>query len=70
MVKTCVKSSFIRAIGANKRLGTITVTMDKGTVYRYFGVTQKTISGLIACDSKGWYYNEYVKGRYHSKRVK
>lgn len=48
---------------------TLELTFHGGATYRYFAVPRAVVQGLLAADSKGAYFNHYVRNRYSYQRV-
>lgn len=46
--------------------GSLTLCMNGGDIYRYGGVPELVFHGLIHASSKGRYYNDHIKDRYHA----
>lgn len=44
----------------------MTLCMNGGDIYHYGGVPDYIFRGLIQALSKGRYYNDYIKDRYHA----
>jgi hypothetical protein len=62
MVVTPVSSSAIRAVGYDGYV--LTVEFHNGGVYDHPGVPYEVYAELMAADSKGTYYSQYIRGRY------
>jgi len=70
MHMVAVESSVIRAIGYNKRHQMLDVEMLKGARYRYLQVPPAVAKALFAAESKGKFYNEQIKPRFHFIRLR
>jgi hypothetical protein len=68
MHRVPVDSSSIDSIGYEKNI--LEVGFRNGGVYQYFDVPEETLIMLLQADSKGRFFNQNVRGRYASKRLK
>ena len=57
-----VNSSAIAAIGYENDV--LAVTFHNTGTYLHPGVPYSVFAGLMRAGSKGWYYNNYIRGRY------
>jgi KTSC domain len=57
-------SSCIRTLHYNLRTGAMAVTFTDGSVYPYPPVTMVDFLSFINAESKGSYYNRYVRGKW------
>ena len=48
---------------------TLDLEFRSGLVYRYFTVPRATVEALRAADSKGAYFNRYIKDRFPYQRL-
>jgi len=60
---TATQSSFVYEICYQPDSGTA-IVMLKSTRYAYCGVSQQIISNWLDSESKGRYFNGFIKGRY------
>jgi hypothetical protein len=61
-------SSFILGTNYEHDDKKLRIDMKSGNSYTYSDVGSDIVEHFIAASSKGWYYNEYIKGRYRSHR--
>lgn len=62
-----VESSIVSRI--SYRGTSLDVTLNNGRKYRYFNVDANTAAEFLSAESLGYYYNEYIKGEYESKKL-
>jgi hypothetical protein len=64
-------SSFVKGFSydRNRCKGTLQVALESGT-YRYYGVPSDTFADLITAPSDGKAYNELIKGKFKSRKLK
>ncbi len=43
--------------------------LNSGNIYVYYNVSKNTYNELLEADSKGGYYNDYIKGYYYCERI-
>jgi len=60
-----VDSSFIQTLSYNKDFKILTIRMKNGKEYVYENVSPKRFKELMSADSKGKYFNEYIKPNYN-----
>jgi len=60
--KPIAGSSNIRSIGFED--GTLEIEFRSGAVYRYEGVPEQVYLDLVASESVGQFFAEFIKGRY------
>ena len=65
-----VKSHSIAAVGYSNRLQILEVEFKSGGIYRYVGVPASVYRRMLASDSKGRFYQLFIRGRYKSTHVK
>jgi hypothetical protein len=44
--------------------GKLTIWFDKSGRYDYFGVPEHVYRGLLRAESKGRYFNQFIRGRF------
>lgn len=44
--------------------GKLTIWFDSGGRYDYFGVPEHVYTGLLRAESKGRYFNQFIRDRY------
>ena len=64
MYRRPVDSSLIRSIGYDLASSVLEVELVGGRVYEYYDVPLSVYSELMNADSKGNYFNEYIKDLY------
>jgi hypothetical protein len=62
-------SSLIHAVGYDARRALLEVQFQTGTTYRYFDVEPETYQELLAAESKGQYFNDYIREAYLYREV-
>jgi hypothetical protein len=60
-----ISSSAIAAVGYDAAACKMKVRFVAGETYDFCGVPQGVFEGLLGAVSKGRYYNEHIKDRYH-----
>jgi KTSC domain len=70
MQRQAVKSSVILSVGYDARSATLEVRFRNGRLYEYFGVPPEEVRALLTADSVGKYFNEVIKAKYQSARVR
>ena len=68
MIRQLVDSSLIRSIGYDPAESTLEVEMLGGLSYEYFDVPMSAFLELMDADSKGAYYNDFIKDLYAFRR--
>lgn len=68
--RAAVESSVIAAVGYSKRLHALEIEFRNGFIYRYEHVAADVYRELLSAESKARYYDQNVRGKYHSVRVK
>jgi hypothetical protein len=69
MTREIVISTELRSIGYDRKTSVLEVEFQKGGVYRYFGVSEVTYAALMSADSKGRYFNRYIKDAHYYQRI-
>lgn len=59
-----VRSSAIRAVGYDHSIRRMRITFEQGHTYDFCEVPPDVYEALMAAQSKGIYYNKYIKDRY------
>ena len=65
-----VQSSALRAVGYDGGDATLVITFQNGSTYEYSDVPRSAYDELMAADSKGSYFNSYIKGQYSYGRAR
>lgn len=69
MKRTHVISSSMISVGYNAKNKILEIEFPAGTVYDYFKVPESEYESLMNAESKGKYFNEYIKPFYLYKQV-
>ena len=64
-----VNSSNLVAVDYDSWQGTLTIEFHGGRVYEFYQVPAAVAQGLLAADSHGRYFHEYIKGSYSYQRI-
>ncbi len=64
-----VSSSSLRSIGYDARTQTLEVEFRNGAVYRYSHVPSSMWAALRGAESKGRYFQDFVRDRFETERV-
>lgn len=67
--KVFVESSLINSYGVSQK-GNLLIEFKNGSVYRYYNIDKYTVCDFEEADSKGRYFNKYIKGYFPCKQVK
>ena len=63
VMRMSVVSSLLLSIGYSVD-ATLELEFRSGAIYRYFAVPHAVFDGLIVAESKGAYFNRYVRNRF------
>lgn len=63
-----VESSSIDSVGYEDEI--LEVRFNNGGLYRYFGVPPEVCLDFLKADSKGCFFNRYIRGVYRGQRLK
>jgi hypothetical protein len=69
MMRQDVVSSELRSVGHDEESLLLEVEFNSGGVYRYFGVPRDLYLNLMAAESKGRFFNEWIRERHYYQRV-
>jgi hypothetical protein len=69
VLRQVVASSSLRSIGYDRSTETLEVEFDGGGVYRYQHVPHEIWLGLKQAESKGRFFQAYVRDRYPTSRI-
>ena len=69
MLREVVSSSSLRSIGYDSRTRTLEVEFASGGVYRYAPVPADVWGALRRAESKGKYFQDFVRDRFETERV-
>jgi len=59
-----VRSSSLARLSYDRQQATLQVEFRDGTLYQYSGVPLRTYQSLLQADSKGSYFNHYIRSRF------
>jgi hypothetical protein len=65
-----VASRALASVGYSKRLRALEIAFKRGGTYRYLDVPPALFSELLAAESKARFYNQRVRGKFRSVRVR
>jgi len=68
MHRVPVESSNIDSIGYEKNV--LEIRFRNGGLYQYFDVPEEVLAMLMQAESKGRFFNQRIRGRYRSARLK
>lgn len=69
MERRPVSSSLIRSVGYDLASSILEVELNGGSVYEYFDVPYSVFLELLEADSKGSFFNEWVRDLYAYEEV-
>jgi KTSC domain len=64
-----VRSSSLARLSYDRRQAILQVEFHDGTEYEYAGVPLKTYQNLLQADSKGSYFNHYIRSRFTASKL-
>jgi hypothetical protein len=70
MNRTPVKSSSIRSVGYDDSSSLLEIEFNNGGIYQYLTVPKSAYDSLIAAASKGKYFDQLIKDRYRTVKVR
>ena len=70
MNRTAVRSSNIKAIGFDGATLILEVEFKTGSIYQYLGVAQTTYDRFLSAPSKGRFFDNNVRERFKTVRIK
>ena len=65
-----VQSSNIRSIGYNVPTRTLEIEFISGEVYQYYAVEERAYDQLMSAPSKGIFFRQHIRDKYHTQRIK
>jgi hypothetical protein len=68
MHRVPVESSSIDSVGYEKEV--LEVSFRNGGLYQYFDVPEELLVRLMQADSKGRFFNQQIRGRFPSRRLR
>lgn len=69
MMRTPVTSTNLRSVGYDPVARSLEIEFQDGHVYRYSGIGESIVSGLMRAWSKGTYFHENIKDRYAFRQI-
>jgi hypothetical protein len=70
MERVPVESTLLRSVGYDPVSGTLELELRRGRIYQYFEVDEDVLRELLAADSKGRYFNAFIKDQYPYRRIR
>jgi hypothetical protein len=70
MERKPVTSTDLSIVGYNAETQELEVTFKAGGVYVYSGVPEVVYQALMLADSHGLYFNQHIKDKYPTKKVR
>ncbi len=70
MQRQPVTSSNLRSVGYDPDSQALEIEFQTGRVWRYSTVPRSVYSALMAADSKGSYFNSYIRGAFPDMPVR
>lgn len=69
VVHVPVASSLVASVGYGSEAQTLEVRFCNGRTYRYFNVPVAIYESFVAASSKGFFFNDVVRGRFGYARI-
>ncbi len=69
MLRQKVDSSDINSIGYDSSTQILEIEFNSGGIYQYYNVSDSTFNELMSADSKGKYFNQFIKSQYNFKKL-
>ena len=69
IARRVVVSSMMRSAGYDEALAVLEIEFVTGHVYRYHAVPRRDWQGLMDAESKGRYFEAYIRDKYPMRRV-
>ena len=70
MERTAVRSTDLAIIGYDAGVSTLEIAFKNGGVYQYRQVPERVFQSLLKAPSHGRYFNEHIKDRYPTAKVR
>jgi KTSC domain len=70
MQHTPVSSSNLKSVGYDAEAAVLEIAFHSGGVYRYSAVSGATYSGLMSARSKGQYFEQLIRYRYPTTKMR
>jgi hypothetical protein len=67
--RTAVTSTSLTSVGYDRAGQVLEVEFRSGAVYRYLAVPERIHRELLAAESKGRYFSQHIRGRFHFRRM-
>lgn len=64
-----VDSSSLASVGYSPENSVLEAEFRHGVAYRFFLVPQRVFDDLLRAESKGTYFNRFIRGRYTHARL-
>lgn len=63
-------STSLKAAAYQNRSGRLELEFCSGAVYHYFGVSESIYQQLLQAESKGRYFNQYIRNRFAFAKIR
>jgi hypothetical protein len=70
IASVAVDSTLLRSVSYDMGLSILEVEFRDGALYHYFDVPATIYTDLLAADSKGSYFNRFVRSRFRYTRIR
>jgi hypothetical protein len=67
--RLAVQSSSLASIGHSADENALVIEFRNGSIYRYVDVPAQTYDALLHAESKGGYFNRFIRSRFVHERV-
>ena len=69
MLRTDLNSTSLSTVGYRDRPALLELEFRGGAIYQYWGVPEATYQGLLLSQSKGAYFNRYIRNRFAYAKI-
>ena len=69
MQRVLVESTTLGSAGHDAQSAVLELQFRSGAVYQYFFVPPSVYQDLLSARSKGAYFNQSIRGKYHFQRI-
>ena len=69
MTRQYVVSSELRSVGHDEQSLVLEVEFQSGGIYRYFAVPRELYLNLMSAESKGRFFNKWIREHHYYQRV-
>ena len=69
MLRESVQSSNLRSVGYDELQQIVEIEFHGGGIYQYSNVPSEVHSGLMDASSKGKFFAQFIRDRFHTRRV-